>query len=90
MYGEPVSNVPTSVTRATCSLRRRTGGLPFTAEPRHVHLGADGLGKQELQRHTLVELEMSSRHHHADPAAAEHLLDLEFPSNDRAGFHGRY
>ena len=75
MYGEPVSSVPTSSTRATCSLFEPHGG-PRLAQEAAPDLGVvQHLGEQELDRDPLAELEVRGRDDDAHAALAEHALD---------------
>ena len=82
MYGAPSSSAPTSSTRATCSLFRRTRARA-SRRKRATDSGAR-VAAEELDRDALVELEVRRRDDDAHAARADDRVDAVFVRDDLA------
>ena len=89
MYGAPFASVPTSSTRATCSLRSFTAARASRAKRSIASASPTACGSTNFDRDALLELKMLGRDDDAHPPEPEYLLNEILAVADVALLHRR-
>ena len=82
MNGVPSAIVPTSITRAMCSLRSLHRRLRLAQEPRDGRLALDHLRQQDLDRDRLLQIQVARLDDAAHAADADHVVDAVLAEQD--------